>query len=193
MTFYVVTKFPSKYDTIGKVKSMVSIRTNALFQAIFVCNKRISVSFIALAIVLFGAPLAHAQSNANLSNLTFSSGSLSPSFSANTVYYTASVGPATTSITVTPTVADATSTVTVNGVPVTSGNASGAIALAVGSNTISTSVTSTDLTNKVYTLTVSRPAAPAVIPTLSEWALILFGLILVGGAALHLQRRQMAA
>jgi len=30
------------------------------------------------------------------------------------------------------------------------------------------------------------------VPTLSEWALILFCLILAGGAALYVQRRQMA-
>jgi hypothetical protein len=35
-------------------------------------------------------------------------------------------------------------------------------------------------------------AAPAPVPTLSEWAMILFGLILAGGAALYIQRRQMA-
>ncbi|MBB5744454.1 IPTL-CTERM sorting domain-containing protein [Brevundimonas variabilis] len=34
--------------------------------------------------------------------------------------------------------------------------------------------------------------APAPIPTLSEWAMILFGTILAGGAALYIQRRQMA-
>lgn len=31
-----------------------------------------------------------------------------------------------------------------------------------------------------------------VVPTLSEWAMILFGMLLAGGAALHLQRRRMA-
>lgn len=34
---------------------------------------------------------------------------------------------------------------------------------------------------------------PTPVPTLSEWAMILFGLILAGGAALMIQRRQMAA
>ncbi len=39
------------------------------------------------------------------------------------------------------------------------------------------------------------PAAappPAPVPTLSEWAMILFGLILAGGAALYIQRRHQA-
>ncbi len=36
-------------------------------------------------------------------------------------------------------------------------------------------------------------AAPAPIPTLSEWAMILFGSLLVGSAALHIERRRLAA
>ena len=36
-------------------------------------------------------------------------------------------------------------------------------------------------------------AAAVAVPTLSEWAMILFGLILAGGAALYVQRRQFAA
>ncbi|WP_298159490.1 IPTL-CTERM sorting domain-containing protein [Brevundimonas sp.] len=35
--------------------------------------------------------------------------------------------------------------------------------------------------------------APAPVPTLSEWAMILFGLLLAGGAALYIQRRQLTA
>lgn len=35
--------------------------------------------------------------------------------------------------------------------------------------------------------------APAPVPTLSEWAMILFGLLLAGGAALHLGRRRLNA
>ena len=35
------------------------------------------------------------------------------------------------------------------------------------------------------------PPAPAPVPTLSEWAMILFGTLLAGGAALYIQRRQM--
>ncbi|MFC5343068.1 IPTL-CTERM sorting domain-containing protein [Brevundimonas staleyi] len=36
-------------------------------------------------------------------------------------------------------------------------------------------------------------AAPAPVPTLSEWAMILFGTVLAGGAALYIQRRRMVA
>ncbi|NBB66232.1 IPTL-CTERM sorting domain-containing protein [Pseudomonas sp. ODNR1LW] len=36
-------------------------------------------------------------------------------------------------------------------------------------------------------------APPSTIPTMSEWAMILFGLSLAGGAALYVQRRRMIA
>lgn len=39
---------------------------------------------------------------------------------------------------------------------------------------------------------VTQVAAAAAVPTLSEWAMILFGLVLAGGAALVIQRRRMA-
>lgn len=40
---------------------------------------------------------------------------------------------------------------------------------------------------------VTRAAAAVGVPTMTEWAMILFGLLLAGGAALHLQRRRFAA
>jgi len=97
------------------------------------------------------------STNANLSALSISSGTLSPAFAAGTTSYTASVGNATTSLTVTPTVADSTASVRVDGAATTSGTASGAIALAVGANTITTTVTAQDgSTTKTYTTTVTR-------------------------------------
>lgn len=44
---------------------------------------------------------------------------------------------------------------------------------------------------QTYTLTVSAPPAP--VPTLSEWAMILMGLTLAGGAVALIQRRRFAA
>ena len=105
---------------------------------------------------------AAVSSNANLSNLTLSTGVLSPAFAAATTSYTASVANAITSITTTPTAADANATITVNGTAVTSGTPSGSIALAVGPNVITTVVTAQDaVTTKTYTVTVSRAAAGA--------------------------------
>ena len=111
-----------------------------------------------------------ASANADLSALSLSSGTMSPAFASATTGYTASVGNATTSLTVTPTVAAGTSSVTVNGVATTSGNASGAIALNVGSNTITTVVTAQDgTTTKTYTVTITRalPSANADLSALS--------------------------
>ncbi len=103
------------------------------------------------------------STNANLSGLAISSGTLSPAFAAVTTTYSASVAYNTASITVTPTKADinASIQVRVNGgsyVSVTSGSASGALALNGGSNTIDIKVTAQDgATIKTYNITVQRP------------------------------------
>lgn len=69
--------------------------------------------------------------------------------------------------------------------------------LAAGTYTIVlTSLGTNTFGNVTYRLrgpaAVNLGAAPAAVPTLSEWAMILFGLILAGGAALYIQRRQIA-
>ena len=43
------------------------------------------------------------------------------------------------------------------------------------------------------TAQVTCPAVTAAIPTMSEWAMILLGLMLAGGAALYIQRRRLEA
>ena len=97
------------------------------------------------------------SSNANLSALKISKGTLTPVFASGTTSYTASVVNGVSSMTLTPTTADPTATIAVNGTPVTSGTASGAILLAVGANTITTKVTAQDgITTVTYTLTVTR-------------------------------------
>lgn len=40
--------------------------------------------------------------------------------------------------------------------------------------------------------TVTEVATPATVPTMTEWAMILFGILLAGGAALMIQRRRLA-
>ncbi|RYF48388.1 MAG: cadherin-like beta sandwich domain-containing protein, partial [Cytophagaceae bacterium] len=100
------------------------------------------------------------STDATLSGLSISSGTLSPAFISGTTNYSASVSNTTTSLTVTPTASDANATITVNGTPVSSGSISGAIALAAGSNTITTVVTAQDgTTTKTYLLTIIRAAA----------------------------------
>jgi len=109
------------------------------------------------------------STNADLANLTTSAGTLSPVFATGTNSYTASVSNATASITVTPTTSDGTATVTVNGTAVSSGTASGGIALVVGANTITTIVTAQDgVTTKTYTITVTRaPSTNAALANLT--------------------------
>lgn len=118
-------------------------------------------------IKLTGTPAA--STNANLSNLALSSGSLVPVFAPATITYTANVGNAVNSITVTPTAADANSTITVNGFAVVSGSPSGPIALIVGSNIITIVVTAQDLvTTKTYTVDVTRAATGTPTLTLTS-------------------------
>ncbi|QYR21853.1 cadherin-like beta sandwich domain-containing protein [Paenibacillus sp. sptzw28] len=97
------------------------------------------------------------SSNAELSGLSLSQGTLSPAFSSGTQSYGATVANSVTSVTMTPTLADPNATVTVNGQTVASGTASAAIPLSVGDNPINVTVTAQDgTTKKTYTVTVTR-------------------------------------
>ena len=95
------------------------------------------------------------SSDATLSALTISSGTLIPTFSSNTLSYTASVVNGVSSVTVTPTRTESNATITVNGGAVTSGSASSPINLNSGSATITIVVTAQDGTTKTYTVAVS--------------------------------------
>ena len=99
---------------------------------------------------------------------TFSSLSLEPAFAAPTTSYTATVLNPVTHVKLTPTVADAAAAATVNGTSVSSGTASGAIALSVGTNTVTVRVTAEDgTTTKDYTVTITRQA-PTIMPLASD-------------------------
>lgn len=101
------------------------------------------------------------STNANLSALTLSKGTLSPQFAASTVNYTASV--TAPSISITPRVAQSNATVTVNGTTVANNTASAAIPLNLGSNPISIVVTAQDgISTKTYSVDVTR------LPTSSD-------------------------
>lgn len=97
------------------------------------------------------------SSNADLSNLALSAGTLTPAFSSGTASYTASVANAMNSITVTPTTADANASVQVNSMTVTSGTSTSPITLNVGANSVNVLVTAQDgLTTKTYSVAVTR-------------------------------------
>ena len=103
-----------------------------------------------------------ASSNAALSNLTVSQGTLSPLFSTGTTAYTDSVATTVASVTVTPTSSDNNATITVNGTVVASGTASNDIPLSDGINTITVVITAQDgTTMDNYSLTIYRGAVMA--------------------------------
>jgi len=96
-----------------------------------------------------------------LTSLKLSKGTLSPVFAGTNGSYTASVANGVTSFTVTPTAADPNATLLLNGATaITSGTATGPIALSVGANTITVQVTAqNDTATRTYTITVTRAAA----------------------------------
>lgn len=100
---------------------------------------------------------AHVVPLPTLSGLALSAGLLNPPFDpAGTTYSTMYIGD--TSVAVTPTAASGT--ITVNGIPVTSGNASGPINLPSGNTTITVAVTGTGGTT-TYTIIAHRLAQQA--------------------------------
>ncbi len=106
--------------------------------------------------------LASVQNPPDLSGLSLSSGTLSPSFDPAITTYSASVPNTVSSITVTPTSADTGASITVN-----SSDASKPIPLVVGSNAITVVVTAPNgLSAKTYTVTVTcRPSLSALVPS----------------------------
>ncbi|MBS4042710.1 MAG: PKD domain-containing protein [Chitinophagaceae bacterium] len=110
---------------------------------------------------------SHISSNNDLSNLTISSGSLTPGFVLATTAYSVNVTSSTNTVTVTPTAADTYATLQIrvnNGtyVNINSGAASSALALNFGANPIDIKVTAENGTTKTYTITVTRSNYTAV-------------------------------
>ena len=106
-----------------------------------------------------------ASSDATLSALTLSQGSLSPSFASGTLAYTASVAHSVSSLIVTPTTNDANATATVNGAsPATP------VTLSVGSNTVTVQVTAQDASGTLaYTASVPNSVSSLIVtPTTND-------------------------
>ena len=109
----------------------------------------------------YAVTINRGSSDASLSNLTLSEGTLSPSFNPATDSYTAVVANSVSSLTVTPTSSDTTATVTVNDAA-----AATPVSLSVGSNTVAIEVTGSDgVTTKTYTVTVMRQAEITITNT----------------------------
>lgn len=97
------------------------------------------------------------STDASLSALSISNGTLSPSFQSTQLSYTDTVSYFVTSVTVNATTTDSNATVKINGVSVGSGANSTPINLAQGSNTINLVVTAQDgVTTQTYSITVTR-------------------------------------
>ncbi len=102
------------------------------------------------------------STNADLTALSLSSGTLSPAFSPSTIAYSASVDNSVSSVTVNKTASPGANAVV-----------SGGSSLAVGSNTVTVDVTSADgSVTKAYTVTVNRSAAATVSISASPTSLI---------------------
>jgi protocatechuate 3,4-dioxygenase beta subunit len=112
---------------------------------------------------------ANVSSVATLSALALSAGSLAPAFVPGTANYTAAVDNSVATITATAFTTSSTATLRINGGTVASGIASPALALVVGSNTLSLVVTAQDgTTTQTYTVVVTRVAAGTCILTANE-------------------------
>ncbi|WP_083453989.1 cadherin-like beta sandwich domain-containing protein [Syntrophomonas palmitatica] len=100
------------------------------------------------------------STNANLSNITISDGTITPGFNPAYASYNVSVLNSVTSIKITPTGQDFTANIKVNGNDVASGAAYGPINLNVGNNLITILVTAEDTSiTKTYNVTVTRAAS----------------------------------
>jgi len=108
------------------------------------------------------------SSNANLSNLLISTGTLNPNFSLTITDYTVTVAYSVDTITFTPTAAHDKATITVKGESVASGQPSSSISLSVGDNSIPIIVTAEDSTTKTYTVIVIRNSPPSDNANLSK-------------------------
>ena len=101
------------------------------------------------------------STDATLSALALSAGTLKPTFATGTTSYTASVGYGVESVTVTPTANDSNATVSVDSTEVDSGSGH-SVDLAVGTTTVQVVVTSQDASaTGTYTVAVTR-AKPEV-------------------------------
>ena len=117
--------------------------------------------------VLVVTRAAALSTNANLSGLALSAGTLTPAFVSSTTSYAASVANAVASVTITGTKSDMNATVAYGGCA----GAPSTCALAVGANRITVTVTAQDGTVKAYVVTMTRAAVLSTNANLSGLAL----------------------
>jgi len=152
------------YNGTGSTVNITGLTAGTTYQVMVVEYNGSGSNVVYLTTAGSGNPasVSTLSNNARLSGISLSGSytPFSPSFTPGTTSYTTSVDNTTSSVTVTPTTANATAKVTVNGMPVTSGTASGPITLAVGANVLTLVVTAQDgVTITTYTITVTRKAS----------------------------------
>ncbi len=149
-------------------------KDDSRYLALGVRNKRIKPLCIAVACVLIGLLAACSsvsdspetpglkESDADLTNLTISSGILMPVFAADTTAYNAFIAYGVGSITITPTTSNPNATCNIrcdesSWAEVLSGSPCAPLAINVGTNTVEVLVTAEDgTTTKTYTIAVYR-------------------------------------
>lgn len=115
------------------------------------------------------------STNADLSALSISSGTLNPAFAPGVTNYSVNVANNVTAAQLTATTADSGATLTINGQATASGTPSAALALNVGTNLVSVVVRAADnVTSKTYTVSITRAASSnANLSALSATSVVL--------------------
>ena len=108
------------------------------------------------------------SADANLSSLSITGGSLSPSFNAGVTAYSTSLPNNISAINVTPTASSSASSIKINGLAAPSGSSSGPYNMVIGENTISIEVKAANGTLKTYSVRVNREPDPIVNVTLNN-------------------------
>jgi subtilisin family serine protease len=96
------------------------------------------------------------SNNAQLTDLTLSTGELNPSFSSSVTRYQVTVPYEVSSVRITPTTSDALASVQVDGSAVASGTASQPVALEIGTNVIPVVVSAQNGAQRIYSITIVR-------------------------------------
>ena len=133
------------------MKFSISIILIFKFIILFSCSNKPELAIKGI----FPLPQAQESNALELTNLTLSSGTLSPTFSSRTNSYTATVLNSVSTITVIPTANDSNATITVNGNVTQSGTSSVDISLNIGANTITILLTRATKTSATYTVVVT--------------------------------------
>ncbi len=116
------------------------------------------------AVAAYAFTVLQLSDDADLSALTLSAGSLSPSFAPEKTDYTVQLPASAASVDVTAVISDSGASLTVGGAAAASGTAR-TVALKPGNNVVAVKVAAADGTTKTYTLTINR--ADVILGSLS--------------------------